>query len=228
MDRKRMLLTAAIILSGAGYLLAMAEQNMTMRWILKPGTIVFIIGLALTLRNTAKAYRNLVIAGLLLSAAGDCFLLLDGSKWFVLGLSSFLLAHLTYIAAFATRWRGLSLYHLIALIPIATYSAWLLSELRKGIYTGGSTGLWLPVLAYVIVISAMILGAVISGSRVAMAGAVVFFVSDSLLAWNMFVSPIDGAEYAVMVTYYAAQFMIAKSIENHKHSTNSVRIYKKA
>jgi len=228
MDRKRILLTAAIILSGAGYLLAMAEQNMTLRWILKPGTIVFIIGLALTMRNTAKAYRNLVIAGLLLSAAGDCFLLLEGSKWFVLGLSSFLLAHLTYIAAFATRWRGLSLYHLLAIIPIAIYSAWLLSELRKGIHTGGNTELWLPVLVYVIVISAMILGAVISGSRIAVAGAVVFFVSDSLLAWNMFVSPIDGATYAVMITYYAAQFMIAMSIENHKHSTNSVRIYKKA
>ncbi|MCD9024733.1 lysoplasmalogenase [Cohnella silvisoli] len=214
MSRERKLLLAAIVLSGAGYLLVMAEGNTMMRWILKPGTILLIIGLVATMRDVAKTYRNLVIAGLLLSAIGDCFLLLAGDKWFVLGLSSFLFAHVVYFAAFVTRWQGLSFYRLIALIPISVYSVWLLSGLHKGIYNGGDTGLWLPVLVYVIVISSMIWSAVISGSRIAVAGAIVFFVSDSLLAWNMFVSPIAGAGYGVMITYYAAQFMIAKSIES--------------
>ncbi|TXK85255.1 lysoplasmalogenase [Paenibacillus sp. N3.4] len=213
----RKLLIAAIIFSGLGYLFALAGENMTMRWILKPGTIILMILLAATIRNVAKTYKNLIIAGLFLSAIGDSFLLLSGKQWFTFGLVAFLIAHLVYVAAFVTRWR-FSPFHLLALIPIATYSFLLLNRLHAGILAGGNSGLWIPVLVYVVVISIMIWSAVISRSWIAIVGAILFFMSDSLLAWNMFVMSVSWAGYGVMISYYLAQFLLANSIERSKKS----------
>jgi len=208
----RNLLVAAIIVSGIGYLFAMAGDQTVLRWILKPGTILLIIGLAGLTRNVAKAYKTCIIAGLFLSAIGDGLLLLPGNQWFSAGLFAFLTAHLVYIVAFMTRWKFASI-HWLSLIPIAAYSYFLLRELHDGMLASGNSGLWIPVLIYVIVISIMIWSAVISGSRIAVAGAVLFFLSDSLLAWNMFVAPLAWAKYGVMITYYSAQFLIARSME---------------
>ncbi|WP_261301543.1 lysoplasmalogenase [Paenibacillus andongensis] len=216
----RKLLIVAIIFSGLGYLFALSGENMTMRWILKPGTIILMIVLAATMRNAAKPYKNLIIAGLFLSAIGDSFLLLSGNQWFTFGLVAFLVAHLAYVAAFATRWR-FSPFHLLALIPIMAYSFLLLRGLQEGMLAGGNAGLWIPVLVYVIVISMMIWSAVISRSWIAIAGAIIFFMSDSLLAWNMFVSSVPWAGYGVMISYYLAQFLLAASIEESKRSVIS-------
>lgn len=211
----RKLFIVAIIVSGIGYLFALAGDNMTMRWILKPGTIILMILLAASMRNVARPYKTLIIAGLFLSSIGDSFLLLSGSQWFKFGLIAFLIAHLTYVAAFVTRWR-FSPFHLLVLIPIAAYSFWLLLNLHEGILVGGDTGLWIPVLVYVLVISIMIWSAVISRSWIAIAGAILFFMSDSLLAWNMFVSPVSWSAYGVMISYYLAQFLLTTSIEGSK------------
>lgn len=209
MNRK--LLFAAIICSGAGYLFALAGENMTARWILKPGTIILMILFATTIRNVTTTYKNLIISGLFLSAIGDSFLLLSGNSWFTFGLVAFLIAHLVYVSAFMTRSR-FSPFHLLALIPISIYAFLLLRGLHGGIFASGNNGLWIPVLVYVIVISIMIWSAVISRNRVAIAGAILFFLSDSLLAWNMFVTSVSWAGYGVMILYYTAQFLIAKSI----------------
>ncbi|MFC4302502.1 lysoplasmalogenase [Cohnella boryungensis] len=208
----RNLLIAAIVVSGIGYLFAMAGEQTVLRWILKPGTILLIIGLAGLTRNVTKAYKTYIVVGLFLSAIGDGLLLLPGNQWFAAGLFAFLAAHLVYIIAFMTRWIFSSV-HWLTLIPIAVYSYFLLRELHEGMVAGGNSGLWIPVLIYVIVISIMIWSAVISGSRFAIAGAVLFFLSDSLLAWNMFVAPLAWANYGVMITYYSAQFLIARSME---------------
>ncbi|MEK8127913.1 lysoplasmalogenase [Paenibacillus filicis] len=208
----RNLLIAAIIVSGVGYLFAMAGEQTVLRWILKPGTILLIMGLAGLTRNVSKAYKTCIIVGLFLSAIGDSLLLLPGKQWFAAGLFAFLAAHLVYIMAFITKWKFSSV-HWLSLIPIAVYSYFLLRKLQEGMYTSGNSGLWMPVLIYVIVISIMIWSAVISRSRIAVAGAVLFFLSDSLLAWNMFVAPLAWAKYGVMITYYSAQFLIALSME---------------
>ncbi|MCR8630180.1 lysoplasmalogenase [Paenibacillus radicis (ex Xue et al. 2023)] len=213
----RKLLIAAIIFSGLGYLCALAGENMTMRWILKPGTIILMILLAATTRNVPKPYKNLIITGLFLSAIGDSFLLLAGKQWFLFGLVAFLFAHIAYVVAFVTRWR-FSPVHLLVIIPIAAYSFLLLDRLHASILAGGNAGLWIPVLVYVVVISIMIWSAVISRSWIAIAGAILFFMSDSLLAWNMFVMPISWAGYGVMISYYLAQFLLASSIVRSKGS----------
>ena len=61
-----------------------------------------------------------------------------------------------------------------------------------------------PVVVYMIVISAMAVGSIASGSPVAIAGAVVFMVSDSLIAESRFVRARSWHSVGIMVTYHAA------------------------
>ncbi len=56
-----------------------------------------------------------------------------------------------------------------------------------------------------VVIAAMVASAAGVQSPVAVLGAALFLLSDSLLAWNRFVRPIAWAPVAVMVSYHLAQ-----------------------
>jgi uncharacterized membrane protein YhhN len=58
----------------------------------------------------------------------------------------------------------------------------------------------------------MVLAAGRSGSPLALAGAVLFYGSDSLIAWNRFVRPLAWAPVAIMVTYHAAQALLTLSL----------------
>ena len=73
----------------------------------------------------------------------------------------------------------------------------------------------LQVCAYCSIIAAMAYSALVSGSRVAAAGSLLFVLSDLTLAWNKFAPPIAAAwwhpQLIVMSTYYVAQLLIAGS-----------------
>jgi uncharacterized membrane protein YhhN len=51
-----------------------------------------------------------------------------------------------------------------------------------------------------------------AGTLAALVGAVLFVVSDSLLAFNRFVRPFRMAQPAVLSTYFFAQWLIARSV----------------
>lgn len=204
-------LAAAIILSGLGYLFISESDFPALKWILKPGTILLIIVYAVSLAKVKRSYRNLIIAGLMASAVGDCMLLKPGNPWFLWGLGSFLIAHLLYISAFLSRQR-FSFHHILYLIPLTIYGYWILEHLHEGILLHHTTQLWAPVVVYVLVISAMLWTAIVSRNLFASIGALCFVFSDSLLAWNMFIESVTWVDYGVMISYYLAQFLIAASI----------------
>ena len=79
-------------------------------------------------------------------------------------------------------------------------------------HLGKMTG---PVIAYITVISLMLLMAVNRYNRVGKisfwliaVGALLFVASDSLLAWNKFMHPLFGAHILIMGTYGIAQLCI--------------------
>ncbi len=72
-------------------------------------------------------------------------------------------------------------------------------------------------LAYTIVLSLMLFSALLTFVRPAWSpggallvglGAVLFYLSDSLIAWTKFVSPLRHGELLVMITYHLGQVMI--------------------
>jgi uncharacterized membrane protein YhhN len=210
-----MMTTAVLSIFGAvcALLTVRAEYGGTRRrvYVFKPLTVVLIILVALETKSAAPdAYKILIVAGLLFSLAGDVFLMLPRDR-FVSGLVSFLVAHLFYVAAFASdggrawpAWAG-------ALLSV--YGALMLGLLWPRL---GS--LKVPVAAYVAVILLMAwlalsryLGAGPAGSGPAAAGALLFAASDSLLAWNRFKGGFRAAQALVLGTYFAAQWLIALS-----------------
>jgi uncharacterized membrane protein YhhN len=145
------------------------------------------------------------------------FLMLPGDQplWglptFILGLGSFLVAHLFYIALFrqGQPWFPSKL----ALLVVLGFGAAMYSIVWGGL--GNDTVLKMAVAAYVTVISLMTAQAIgraitlgDSASKWVAVGACVFMVSDSLIAINKFVTPVALSSLWILVTYYCAQMLI--------------------
>jgi uncharacterized membrane protein YhhN len=155
--------------------------------------------------HSPGAPRFLFVA-LLFSAGGDALLALPLENGFVLGLASFLLAQLAYAAGFLSQ-RQLppSPGALVRLLLILAYGTGL------GMVLIPATGsLQWPVSAYLLAIMAMTCAAAVHRSHalILFLGAAVFVASDSMIAIDRFLAPFDGARYAIMATYYAAQGLL--------------------
>lgn len=205
-------LTLAAIISGGVYIWVARAGASTQRYIFKPLTTALILLLALTLPDAASPlYRALVVAGILFSLGGDIFLMLPRDA-FLWGLVSFLVAHLFFIGAYAARggWQGNWL--LLALFLL--YVAALLSLLLP--HVGAMRA---PVILYALVLMTMgwqatALWATMRdvASALAMAGALLFLASDSMLALDRFRAPIPQRDLLIMSTYYGALLLIAWSV----------------
>lgn len=183
----------------------------TIVYIFKPLTMVFIIGIALIRVCEFKGYRNLIVAALCCSMAGDLFLMLPGDQ-FVFGLLSFLIAHLFYIAAFRTRPSGLSAAWCgLACVAYGSLMLWFLFP-----YLGDMK---LPVSIYLVVILLMAWQAL---SRcvakrhpravLAALGAILFVASDSMIAISRFYGRFRLSDLLILATYFVAQWLIALSV----------------
>jgi uncharacterized membrane protein YhhN len=192
-------------------ILASYQRRLLTLYLFKPLTIVFIILIAFQAKHpTTPFYRQAVIAGLLFSLVGDVFLMLPADR-FVQGLVSFLAAHVFYIAAFAYESeRALSFW---SLVPFLLYGLMMLRVLWP--YLGKMR---LPVLIYMLVI--LLMGWTAAGRRLltdqegsllAFLGAILFIISDSLLAVDKFKGRFRSAHLLILSTYFAAQWLIALS-----------------
>jgi len=181
-------------------------------YLFKPLTTVLVLVLAALAPSVhGSAYRFAILAGLVLSLAGDVFLMLPRDR-FVAGLASFLAAHLAYIAAFqADAAVPMDPQLLLPLVIAASALLWLL--------WAGLGRLRVPVVLYAATIVVMVWRAWARsraipslGPALAAAGAVLFLVSDSLLAIDRFRHRFHTARAAVQMTYVLAQALIALSI----------------
>ncbi len=179
----------------------------------KPATLLCVIAIAaLGSASPTDPYALAILAGLVLSLAGDVWLMLPRDR-FAAGLASFFVAHLCYVTAFAGPEgpRGGPLGLLLFVAAACLMLALLLPGVRGG-------ALRAAVVAYVAAIAAMGWQATAraqdladSGAQLAAAGALLFLCSDSALAWNRFRRPLRAAETVVLSTYFAGQWLIALS-----------------
>lgn len=201
------ILSALILLAGIAYLAG--KPHTTLRYILKPGTMLLIIALALWRFDPADQYGRFILLGLALSLAGDIFLMLPSDQ-FLPGLASFLCAHLLYIVAFGpVIWQGMDL---LVIGALAVVGMLLFKRFFGGIMRLGGRPMLGAVALYILVICAMVWRAAVSGHAVAAAGALLFLVSDALLGWNRFAQPLPWVDLGVMSTYFTAQYLLAISV----------------
>jgi uncharacterized membrane protein YhhN len=169
----------------------------------KPATLTLLVAVAVVLTPLSSGVRAWFVVGLVLSLAGDVFLMLPRER-FVAGLASFLIAHVAYVV-------GLCLAHDSWLLT-AVGAAFVVGAMALvgrsvvgAVARGDEPAFKGPVVAYMTVISAMVVAAFGTGSLIAIVGAVLFYVSDAVLAWNKFVKPFRAGRIAVMVTYHLGQ-----------------------
>lgn len=198
------LLTVAAVFAVADWVAVTREHKPT-EYVCKPATLVLLIGVALALDPADDAQRAWFTAALVLSLAGDVFLMLPRDA-FVPGLASFLLGHVAYIVGLRLEEDGGGLVALaVAAIPVGIVTAMVGGRVLDALRTAQQDKLRTPVVAYMAVISTMVVCAVATGDVRAAVGAGLFYVSDALIAWNRFVEPLSYARPAIMSTYHLAQ-----------------------
>lgn len=190
-----------------GNWISVARKHQTGIYVGKPLTLLLMIGAALALDPVSSSARTWFVIALVLSLAGDVFLMLPTDA-FVPGLASFLLAHIAYVVGLNQDTDGRWLFA----IPVVLIAGVLGTRLVRGIRAGGHTELVGPVVAYVVTILVMVSSAVASGNAVGAVGAVLFMTSDSLIGEDRFVKSRPWQPVAIMVTYHLAQALLVISL----------------
>lgn len=190
------------------------EANL--RWFTKPLLMpLLMLGFYAASAKRSGTLFYLILFALFFSWAGDVLLQMKGM--FIPGLISFLLAHVFYIVYFMKTGIGdkgiLQSQPLIG-IPILIYIViflWLLYPFLDA--------LKIPVTVYGITIGTMLLMAINTKRKVVdkaatlfIVGALLFVISDSLLAVNLFVKSHFILSLCVMLTYASAQYLIVKAV----------------
>ncbi len=199
----------SVVAAGANWWSRFGEQRRVELWS-KPLALAALIGVAATIEPFDDAVRAWFVLGLVLSLAGDVFLL-DGDRWFVAGLGSFLLAHVAYTVGFVVAPDWWWTAALIAAVPVAVLGATLGRRIVTGA-AGSSTVLGPAVVAYLLAISTMFVAAAATGNPWAIAGAGLFVVSDTVLGWRRFVAEEGWMGPTVMITYHLGQAGLVASL----------------
>jgi uncharacterized membrane protein YhhN len=168
------------------------------------------VATAMSVGALRHPFGRALIGGLLLSYLGDLFLIDASQRALLFGLSSFLLAHLAYIAAFTIY--GLNRkWALIAGLPVLVTAALVAMWLSPGL----PTELALPVYACIAVISLMVIAAFGSkgagASTLVVVGAIMFFVSDLSVAAQRILHSAFPTIIWGLPLYYAGQLCLALS-----------------
>lgn len=163
------------------------------------------------------------------SGLGDVLLALQFDNNFIAGLPAFLVAHVFYLALFIS-FINLQKRNLKIGIGLGVTAFSILVAL---LVLPEEFVLRLAMIIYTSVITLMCWLALLSARGhcwLHASGAVVFAISDSIIAWDAFREPIPNASIGIMATYYLAQLLIMIGIfrlmatsrheNSHKADTN--------
>lgn len=190
----------------------------SLHYVAKPMIMLSLLGYFwMTSRGTNSPPYFLVFGAICFSFLGDVFLMFSGELYFLLGLGSFLLAQLAYCLLFrrdlSKGTSRTSHTHRWFAVPIILYAGIMLSTLWS---TLGD--MQMPVLIYSLVIMMMGLTALDRYNAVpprsfwkVLIGALLFILSDSLIAFSRFgqeIMEIPYPGFLIMLTYILAQYLI--------------------
>ena len=152
--------------------------------------------------------------GILFSLAGDVFLMISLDRMFIYGLAAFLLAHIAYLIGFQNELTELTSWSVMLIVILTLNGVRLLRRIVSSIKARGQTRLVYPVIVYSIVITVMLYAAMTTisnpdwttrASFLVSVGAFLFYISDLILAWNKFVSPIKNGRILNIAAYHLGQ-----------------------
>ncbi len=174
--------------------------------------ILFYVFFLLPKDAAGRKYRRLILAAFFLSLIGDITLAIR-HPLAAIGAVAFLAAHLFFIIAF---WRGmgLTLRGIIFLGVIITVTFFFFAGLKPQPEKAPMVGSYALLIAYILIISTMVQTVLFAEFRINIfplisIGAVLFFISDTVLAWRSAVSKFPESQVIVLTSYFLAQAFIA-------------------
>ena len=207
------IVSAIILLAGLLYFEKTGDQKRKLPT--KTVLSCLFIFTALVQAHLIPVYYYFLILGLIFCLGGDVFLALPREKMFLFGLVSFLLGHLLYVICF---------------FYVADISQWTWIGCLVGLLVSGLVFFWLrphlgsmliPVIAYIIVITVMVIGAWTvlgdtqlndAGRLLVFIGAVSFYLSDLFVARDRFLKSEFTNRLIGLPLYYCGQFLLAFSV----------------
>lgn len=213
------------LMVSAADLLSVVSDNGNLHTLFKPFLLVALcLFYIASQRANERKVSILVLMALLFSWFGDILLLRqETTKYFILGLAAFLLAHIFYILAYRQhRWKGAT--GLLATQKVRLSFPVILTGTGLIVILYGRLGDFrIPVIVYALILMIMVTEALFRYGQTSSrsfwcvsVGAALFMLSDSLIAVNKFQKVIDNASFYVMATYLMAQYLIILGLINHE------------
>ncbi|MEN8123780.1 MAG: lysoplasmalogenase [Bacteroidota bacterium] len=201
-------------------IIGVALDNSLLQVIFKPMIMLSLI--ALYFYSVEKKNNGYILA-LAFSFLGDV-LLMDKSNLFLYGIAAFLMTQIIYIKLIIDQLGKTTLQQkIIAIFPFAIFIIVLLNVLKSNL-----NEFLIPVNIYGLTISIFGIVSLLNyisdrsqTSLILLVGAILFILSDSMIALHKFHEPKSIYPIATMITYVLAQYLIYWFI------SNTVKISKK-
>ena len=185
----------------------------------KPFLMIILLVYFVSVSGAFPTWRWYVVLGLVFSWAGDVFLI--SNNWFEHGLVAFLIAHLFYIAAYHQTGAASGQLKPLDIIKVCLYGVVLIAFIYPGL-----GNMLFPVLLYALVLLSMAIwahkrrGSTNHRSFMLVAtGAMLFALSDGMIAVNKFAVAIPAERILIMTTYIIAQYLIIQGLIKHTEKT---------
>jgi len=180
----------------------------------------------ISIKRSNIQHSWLIMISLFFSWLGDVFLMyqMNNPIYFMLGLGSFLIAHILYIICYVKmsnvgsvdkdkrpRLARYDFFLILIWLTLITVLFPVLGEMKT------------PVVIYSMTITGMVLAALHRFQKttsqsfwMVIIGALIFMLSDTMLAINKFLEPIAYANVLIMITYIVAQYLIVSGLIKHQ------------
>lgn len=213
------LLIAAIIFAVLEAL-ALRKDSPRLEYIAKPAVMIALFLWLLTSVGMSGALLWFGL-GILLSLAGDVLLMISLDRMFLFGVVAFLLAHAAYVIGFNIPLPEFSAWGLVFAVIVSLGGSRIIRRILDALASKGQSAMRFPIIVYSLFISLMLLSAMMklndlswsaNAAALVSVGALLFYISDIILAWNKFVSPIQNGRIYNIAAYHLGQIMLIAGV----------------
>lgn len=203
--------------------LAVSKNLRNLEFIAKPAVMICLF-IWLFVRTGLQGNMLWFGLGILFSLLGDVLMLFPQDRMFIAGVVAFLFTHLFYLLGFQDQLLNPTGWSFILLFFILLNGVRLLRRITGSLRARGDHGLVMPVTVYGLVISLMLYAAMstifdpaweTSAAFYVSTGAFLFWISDLLLAWDKFVSPMKDRRVTSILAYHLGQIGLIAGVISH-------------
>jgi uncharacterized membrane protein YhhN len=209
MTRTAFVLLLAAILAALTDWFAVVTSRRRLEYVAKSAVMGALIGVALAMHPANPSERAFFVIAVAFGLLSDVFLMLP-QDLFLPGLGTALVEQVAYIGGFRTRELHLGLLVVAAAIALVSAAA-IYPAIHRALRQRHARLIG-PVIAYLVVFVVMVTSSGGTGSPTALAGALLFFYSDAILAWNRFVKPLPNGRLYNIVPYHAGEALLVLSL----------------